>query len=78
MAEIVLSDLDEPLVQELQRRAAVHRRTTAEEAKSILSAALSAIDQHGWDETDAIHARLSARRHEFSDSADLIREDRDR
>jgi antitoxin FitA len=78
MTEIVLSNLEEPLAKELQRRAAAHRRTTAEEAKSILSEALSVTRQQGWPGIDAIHARLSGTRQDFSDSADLIREDRDR
>ena len=78
MAGIVLTNIAEAIVNELHRRAAAHRRSAAEEAKSILSEALTATQQAGWEGADAIHARLSRANREFTDSADLIREDRDR
>lgn len=78
MPELVLPDVDDKVLDGLQRRAVHHGRTPAEEAKSILSEALCGNGAGNWAPVDAIYERLAASGTTFSDSADLVREDRDR
>ncbi len=78
MAELVLTHLEDEVLQELQARAAHHGRTPAEEAKAILSETLCAKLSRSWASVDAIYDRLAASGGSYSDSADLLREDRDR
>ena len=77
MAELVLTDVDD-FLHELQERAARHGRTPAEEARAILAEALHGQRPDVWAPVDAIYRRLAASGRTFSDSADLLREDRDR
>lgn len=78
MSALVLNNVTEGLLRELQVRAAHHRRTPEEEAAAILQDVLSPGRGEDWQEVDAIHARLQSAGRTFSDSADLLREDRDR
>jgi plasmid stability protein len=78
MADIVLNDLSDRLIIELGRRAANHRRSPAEEAKSILSNVLLSPSNTVWCPVDTISSRLANSGRQFEDSAKLIREDRDR
>ena len=78
MGELILSDLDEQILRELQKRAIHHGRTLADEAKAILSDTLQAERENAWAEVDAIYHRLEISGRGFSDSADLLREDRNR
>jgi plasmid stability protein len=78
MAELVLTDVDSGVLHHLQERATRHGRTPAEEAKAILTEALHGKRPDVWASVDAIYLRLAASGRTFSDSADLLREDRDR
>jgi antitoxin FitA len=80
MAELILTDVRERLLHQLRQRAASHGRTPEEEATAILEAVLANSEkrQDGWAQVDAIRARLAASGRTFSDSAELLREDRDR
>jgi plasmid stability protein len=78
MAELVLTDVADDVFHQLQERATSHGRTPAEEAKAILSEAFHGRGQDDWAQVDAIYRRLAASGRTFSDSADLLREDRDR
>jgi antitoxin FitA len=78
MAELVLTDLDEVVLDHLRERATRHGRTSVEEAKAILAEALRGEGPDVWAPVDAIYRRLAASGRAFSDSADLLREDRDR
>jgi len=78
MAELVLTNVENEVVRRLEERATSHGRTATEEAKAILSEALRAKNPVAWAHVDAIYARLAASGRTFSDSADLLREDRDR
>jgi plasmid stability protein len=78
MAELVLSDVDDRILQDLQERARCHGRTPAEEARAILEEVLRSKRPGGWTAVDAIYRHLAASGRTFSDSADLLREDRDR
>jgi plasmid stability protein len=78
MPQLLLTDVEESVLSQLQERAARHQRTPAEEAAAILSDTLSAAPGTNWSEVDAIYQRLAASGRQFSDSADMLREDRDR
>jgi plasmid stability protein len=78
MAELVITDLDEVVLDHLRERASRRGRTSAEEAKAILAEALGGEGPDVWAPVDAIYRRLAASGRAFSDSADLLREDRDR
>ncbi len=78
MAELILTDVQENVFHQLQERAARHSRTPAEEAKAILEKALHTEGPSDWGQVDAIYKRLSASGRAFSDSAGLLREDRER
>lgn len=78
MQELVLSAVDDVVLDDLRERATRHGRTPAEEAKAILTEALRGKHPDGWAAVDAIYQRLAASGRTFTDSADLLREDRDR
>jgi hypothetical protein len=78
MAELILKDVDSVLLRELQELAERHGRTAAEQAKVILAGAVRGERGGDWAAVDAIYDRLAAAGKTFSDSADLLREDRDR
>jgi plasmid stability protein len=78
MQELVLTDVDDIVLQDLRERAARHGRTPAEEAKAILSESLRTRRPDDWAGVDAIYERLAVSGRTFSDSAELLREDRDR
>lgn len=78
MAELVLANVNDAVVRELQARAYFHGRTLEEEAKAILMSALRGNGRRDWAAVDAIYDRLSASGGTFSDSAELLRDDRDR
>ncbi len=78
MQELVLTNVDDAILQGLRVLAMQHGRTPAEEAKAILTDALSGTRADAWATVDAIYQRLAASGRTFTDSADLLREDRDR
>ena len=78
MAELVVSDVDESVLRDLQKLTASHGRTPVQEAKIILTEAVRGNRPDVWAPVDAIYHRLAASGRTFSDSADLLRKDRDR
>jgi plasmid stability protein len=78
MAELVLTDVEDHVLDQLRERATRHGRTPTEEAKAILADALRGKGADAWAPVDAIFHRLARSGRTFSDSADLLREDRDR
>jgi antitoxin FitA len=76
MAELVLTDVSEAVLHQLQQQANIHGRTPEEEAKAIISVVLEG--NQAWVPVDEIYRRLSVSGRSFSDSAELLREDRDR
>lgn len=76
MAQILVRDLDATVVEGLKRRARGHGRSLQGEAKAILDAAATM----SWEEARRVagewRERLGGRL--ASDSAELVREDRDR
>lgn len=78
MAELILTGMDNAVLHGLQERAMRHGRTPVEEAKAILAEALHGSQPDAWAPVDAIYRRLASSGRSFSDSAELLREDRDR
>jgi antitoxin FitA len=78
MAKLVIRDLEETILQRLQEQAAAHGRTAEAEARVILGEALEPKDQDAWERVNSIRAQLAASGRTFSDSTDLLREDRNR
>lgn len=78
MQDLVLSNVDEIVIHDLQERATRHGRMPEEEAKAILAQALCSNRTDAWAPVDTIYRRLAASGRTFTDSADDVREDRDR
>ncbi|HXU47217.1 MAG TPA: hypothetical protein VN783_16950 [Thermoanaerobaculia bacterium] len=68
--------IEEDLVDRLSERARRHGLTLEEEARSVLSEALLKDWSSFWEKAGRIQSRLKGVR--FADSAELIREDRER
>ena len=77
MSELILTDVEDAVLRRLQERATGHGRTPMEEAKAILAQALQENGSNVWTPVDAIYNRLATSGRAFSDSADLVRENRD-
>jgi plasmid stability protein len=78
MPELLIPDVDEAVLNRLQERATAHGRSPQDEAKAILMEATSPRRTEAWQEVNAIRQRLAASGRTFSDSTELIREDRRR
>lgn len=75
MSRVLVRDLEPELIEKLKARARRHNRSLQAELKDILEhAAASAVDVRA--EVERVRAMFAGR--SFSDSAELIREDRDR
>lgn len=78
MPQLTLQNIEDSVMQRLQQRAAAHGQTVEAEAKTILAQTLGSPQDDVWSRVDAIHGRLAASGRTFSDSAELLREDRER
>jgi len=78
MASLLIPEINEWTFSQLRDRAAASGRSVEEEARELLEGAFSSRGVAAWKSAKAIRDRLSASGRSFSDSADLIREDRDR
>jgi antitoxin FitA len=78
MLQLLIPDLDLETLDRLRTQAAQHGRTVETEAKAILAAALQPDPAKLCAEIDAFRGLLAASGRTFSDSTELIREDRDR
>ena len=78
MTELLITDVDEFVLDRLREHATRHGRTPVEEAKAILAEALGTTRDKIWQQVDDVFHRLETSGRTFSDSADLLREDRGR
>lgn len=76
--ELVIPDIDEGTLSRLQERARARGRTPQAEARAILTEATRPSSTQVWEQVQAIQEQMAASGRSFSDSADLLREDRDR
>lgn len=75
MAQVLIRNIEDSTVSTLKRRAKKHGRSLASEIRTILREAVS--EGGDWkDQAEQIRALFEGR--EFSDSSDLVRDDRDR
>ncbi len=81
MSQLIIENLDPKLTEKLQRLARQHDRTVEAEVKAILEAAIEAeavkqqaIAAQAWEKIDRARAKYAGRT--FSDSVELLREDR--
>ncbi len=77
MAQILVRKLDEKIVDRLKKRAQEHGRSLESEVRTILEEAVPDYDGT-WKRIEQFHKRLRKSGRKFSDSAELLREDRER
>ncbi|MGH7230402.1 MAG: FitA-like ribbon-helix-helix domain-containing protein [Nitrospiraceae bacterium] len=77
MAQVLIRNLDEKVVDRLKKRAKEHGRSLQAEAKMILEQAAPDYEAV-WRRIDSFRNKLKKSRRKFSDSTELVREDRDR
>ena len=77
MAQVLVRQLADKVVVRLKRRAKEHGRSLQSEMKTILEEAVPDYEA-AWKRIEGFRKRLRKSGRTFSDSADLIREDRDR
>lgn len=79
MAQVLVRNLKERVVTRLKKRAAQRGRSLQAEVKQILEDAAAEADQTDvWKRIEKFRERMMRSGRTFSDSAELIREDRDR
>ena len=78
MAQLTIPDMDEAILKNLEHRASANGTSPAAEARLILQEALEPRKQTAWNQVNDFRARLAASGRTFTDSTDLIREDRGR
>jgi antitoxin FitA len=78
MSQIIIPDLDEDTLARLQERASAHGHTLEAEVKRILAEASQPATADAWTKVNALREALIASGRCFGDSAELVREDRDR
>ncbi len=76
MADLLVRNVEKTAIEQLKRRARSHGRSLQRELKLILEEAASLTAEEARQVAEAWHRRLGDR--SFGDSADLIREDRER
>lgn len=77
MAQVLVRQLNDKVVDRLKKRAKEHGRSLQSEVKTILEDAVPDYER-AWKRIDSLRLRLKRSSRKFSNSADLIREDRDR
>ncbi|NJD69591.1 MAG: hypothetical protein C3F12_13080 [Candidatus Methylomirabilota bacterium] len=77
MAQLLVRNLNDRVVERLKSRAAQHKRSLQAEAKTILEEAVPDAGA-AWKRIDRMFNRFKRSGRRFSDSALLIREDRNR
>jgi antitoxin FitA len=78
MAQVLVRNLTDNVVARLKKRAKTQGRSLQAEVKTILEEAARDVSGDFWKEADRIRAQLKRSGRSFSDSAVLIREERDR
>jgi len=78
MAQVLVRNLDEKVVARLKKRATQRGRSLQAEVKMILEEAARMDYAEAWKAAERIYNKLKRSGLQFSDSAELIREDRER
>ena len=78
MAQVLVRNLDDKVVARLKKRAQKRGQSLQAEVKRILEEAAEFDPIDAWKAADQIYQKLKKSGRTFTDSAKLIREDRDR
>jgi plasmid stability protein len=78
MAQLLIEDVAEATVAKLKERASHHGRSLQQELKFILEEAARQNSAESWEAIHQFRRRLQESERVFSDSTDLLREDRER
>ncbi len=78
MAQFLIRDVPEPVAAALKKRAKQNGRSTEAELREIITETVKPKAGDFWAEADRLRKELSDRGLKFSNSADLIREERDK
>lgn len=78
MAQLLIRGLSPDTVERLKARARAHGRSLQAEARHILAQTAQTDPDVFWTAADRLSRQLEGSDRSFSDSATLIREDRDR
>jgi antitoxin FitA len=78
MPSLVIPDVQDGVFDRLRERASAHGRTPEAEAKAILEGLLQPSVAPIWDRVNAFRNGLVVSGRTFGDSAELLREDRNR
>jgi antitoxin FitA len=78
MSQLLIPDVDPRMLVQLRQRASQHGRTLEDEVKTILESVSTPSATSDRAAVDAIRRRLADSGRQFSDSAQLVREDRER
>lgn len=77
MSQLLVRNLQEEVVESLKQRAKANHRSLQAEVALILENAAKIQPVNFWNNTHKIREQLVQSRQSFSDSAELVREDRD-
>lgn len=77
MPQILIRNLEKETVERLKQRAKIHHRSLQAEVQLILENASRIQPGDFWENAQRIRENLQSRHQAFSDSAELLREDRD-
>jgi plasmid stability protein len=77
MAQVLVRQLNDKVVDRLKKRAKEHGRSLQSEVKTILEEAVPDYER-AWKRIDSLRLRLKRSGRKFGNNADIIREDRDR
>ncbi len=78
MPQLLVRNLQEEVVESLKQRAKANHRSLQAEVALILENAAKVQPANFWKDAKTIREQLAQYKHSFSDSAELIRKDRDR
>ncbi len=78
MAHILICNLDDDVVERLRKRAAAHKRSLQDELKRILEEAAEIDYTKAWEAVERFREKMKCSGRNFSDSTELLREDRER
>jgi plasmid stability protein len=76
MAQVLIRDVEPEVIEDLKRRAKQNGRSLEAELRQILRSAVRTVEEETLAELERVRALFAGR--QFSDSAALLREDRDR
>ena len=78
MSQLLIRNLEDETVEQLKARAKINRRSLQAEVQLILEHAAKIQPGNFWRGAEQMRSRLKMTDKTFSDSAELLREDRDR